>query len=96
VPKAMARVFELFEEKNPVVSFFPFRSSVPAVNVSVRAELIVISSASCTVPPAPLIVMMLSIVLLFEVIICVPDVAAKVCVAPLIVHVVVVPSVKFP
>ena len=59
-----------------IVLLFP--SNVPLVRVNARVAPIVRASASCTVPPTPLIVSGSSIVFPFDVMICVPDVAPKV------------------
>lgn len=84
VPKAMVRVLELVEENKPVVSVFPSRSSVPLVKVVVREFGPTVSaSASRHVPPTPLKVMGESSDFPFEVIMLVPDVAAKVMFEPL-------------
>jgi len=94
LPKNKYKIAEFDEENMVKRNVLLFASKVPLVRVSV---LVFISnpSASCTVPPTPLIVIGKSNTTLFEVNICVPEVAAKVCVfAP--VAVMPAPSVTFP
>ena len=57
-PKVIARVLLLEELKIPVLKVNPARSSVPAVSVVVPVAPTVIASASVTVMPEPLIVVL--------------------------------------
>jgi hypothetical protein len=60
-PNAIVRAFVVFEENSPVDSVKLFRFSVPAVSVKVDEVNSVIASASVTVIPEPLIVVLPSV-----------------------------------
>jgi hypothetical protein len=63
-PNAIARVLELVELNNPVLRVNPARSRVPAVNAVMLVVPTVIASASVTVIPVPLIVVLPSVLAL--------------------------------
>lgn len=77
-----------------VVLFLSF--SVPAENVIVRVDPSVSASAKDTVAPGALIVTGESIVMPLAVIVCVPEVAAKVCTLPEALQVIVADNVRSP
>ena len=71
-------------------------SNVPLFMLKVRVAPIIRASASFTVPPMPLAAKGSSMVMAFDVKICVPDVAPKVRVPEDAAKVIPVESVKFP
>ena len=94
-PIVRVRVFELLEEKYPIVTFLPLASNVPLVRIIARVDPVVRSSASCHIPPTPSNVIGLSRAIPLEVIVDVLVVELKVMV-PVYVRVMPAPRVREP
>jgi hypothetical protein len=94
-PNVIARTLLLFVVKVWHESTLPFKSSVPAVCVTLRVLPSVSASCNCTVAPGALTVIGPSIGTLFVVICCVPEVAPNVSV-PTAPHVIPDATVRLP